>query len=802
MALPRIITEIAFGSKPTDSSYSWTQVGDTASPGTSYVREMSYDRGRQDELNQVQAGQGSVTLKDDTAAFDPSNASSPFYPNVKPVVPVRARAVNALSTSLSLTVSGNEITDVVRAAGVEGDGRAAPDLSVGIWANATNLCQNGGFETNTTGWADFVGTETLNRQAAVPVFGSIRLNVSTPGGTTYEGCQYGSVTVTASTRYTASAWVASASGSIPMRIQIVELTSLDAEVGRTTLTFTATGLWQRFQVDRLFGATGVKARIYITTTDGVAHTFLLDGVQLEAGHQATPYVHTDGGSATRGNARVQAPASMIDETQGWAAFRVRYGADSADVVADQYLLSWRDSAANQIGLWLNSATMVWRVIRLSGSLGPFADSAVQTFSVGDEATIVAAWTSVGVKVSVNGGAFITNNGSDAPILSATQFDIGSLAGASQLNMDVRWAAWGTGALTDADAATLYGFVGECPHNSALLWDQVSDLPKGVWLANDTTYEIPADVDLFQHYVEEWPRVRVGPYYAERTLSTTDAFKPLALASINGLGSVPEEFTGTRVGRILDYLSWPTLKRDIDTGRSIMAPTQFDPDGDDKALSHLLECADDEAGMFFVDGGGAAVFVSRDNLAIGGSEGTFADAANLAVGRYAYTNIVSTYADIYVFNEWRGSRADAGQDTQTQVAENTTSEATYWRRTKAVTLHSRNDADLLAAMQYRLAQYKDPKQRIQSITVKPGNDGNLWYVLLGLELGDVITIRETPPGGSASSVLYVVQHLSATLPADLADATFQLQLWPKPISLPQFFLSSATDGLLNTNKLAY
>jgi hypothetical protein len=65
-------------------------------------------------------------------------------------------AVNSGTGSNAIAFSGNEITDTKRAANTQGDGRAAPDSSTGIWESTTNLVTNGGFESNTTGWgADF-----------------------------------------------------------------------------------------------------------------------------------------------------------------------------------------------------------------------------------------------------------------------------------------------------------------------------------------------------------------------------------------------------------------------------------------------------------------------------------------------------------------------------------------------------------------------------------------------------------------------------------------------------------------------
>jgi hypothetical protein len=74
----------AFGIPPTT----------TPAPGdwidlTPYLRGGSTKRGRQHELDKTQAGEMSVRLKNTDRRFDPSNAASPYYPNVVPMTPIR-----------------------------------------------------------------------------------------------------------------------------------------------------------------------------------------------------------------------------------------------------------------------------------------------------------------------------------------------------------------------------------------------------------------------------------------------------------------------------------------------------------------------------------------------------------------------------------------------------------------------------------------------------------------------------------------------------------------------------------------
>lgn len=82
----------------------------------------------------------------------------------------------------SATLTGDLISDAIRATGVDGDGRTAPDSSVGIYAARHNLLPNGDFEVDTRYWGVTLGT--VARSATHPVSGtSCGMVVASGGGT-------------------------------------------------------------------------------------------------------------------------------------------------------------------------------------------------------------------------------------------------------------------------------------------------------------------------------------------------------------------------------------------------------------------------------------------------------------------------------------------------------------------------------------------------------------------------------------------------------------------------------------------
>jgi hypothetical protein len=117
--------------------------------------------------------------------------------------------------------------------------------------------------------------------------------------------------------------------------------------------------------------------------------------------------------------------------------------------------------------WRNSATGPFIQFRLGlggtdNNLG-FASSpggvVLLTPSVtpGQSYTVIAAWTPSQLKLSWNGGAFVTATRNGIPDLSTVQANLGqqwNTDSARALNGELLWVAMGKGTLTNADAAAL------------------------------------------------------------------------------------------------------------------------------------------------------------------------------------------------------------------------------------------------------------------------------------------------------------------------------------------------------------
>jgi hypothetical protein len=219
-----------------------------------------------------------------------------------------------------LTVSGTVITDALRSQTTPAhfDGRQ-PESSVGIWRGTTNLVTNGGFETNTNGWTG--GGATISRDTTRAVHGIACLRVVTNGGSGGQGATTpggtSGIPVTAESSYTASAWV---SGAASVRINVLWYDANGTLLGGNSSAYATPGSsWIRRVVSAVAPTDAAYAAVRIETNSTTSVTFYVDAVQLENLPFPTPYVHTDGATASRSDGNLILPARS--STRFWTRHR-------------------------------------------------------------------------------------------------------------------------------------------------------------------------------------------------------------------------------------------------------------------------------------------------------------------------------------------------------------------------------------------------------------------------------------------------------------------------------------------------
>jgi RHS repeat-associated protein len=392
------------------------------------------------------------------------------------------------TASGTLTASGSEITDAIRATNTQGDGRSAPDSSFGLWEPTTNQMRNGGVETNTNSWASVgTGTVTSTRDTNWAKFGSASMKTVTDGAASGQGVAAQTatgLTLPAATVESGSVWIKASVGSGQVSALLRIYNSDGSQTNGTASTINLSTTPQRIALKATVanGKTGNQVEIRLTTKTALAISLWADGAQIEQLPIATPYIQTDGATASRPAARLQAPANVLSASQGWVALRLRTGVADSDLSASRtpVLFQWRDDSTHYLKLYISSSKK-WTLER-DGTTAA-ATATTGTFTAGTTFTVVAAWTGTQLKLSINGAALSAFSNSNVPSLSSSLFDIGSAAGASALDGDILWLAGGGGT---PDPAQLNSYANNDP-----LLANLTGSPTIVWTADTTTYQKPA-----------------------------------------------------------------------------------------------------------------------------------------------------------------------------------------------------------------------------------------------------------------------------------------------------------------------
>lgn len=307
--------------------------------------------------------------------------------------------------------------------------------------------------------------------------------------------------------------------------------------------------------------------------------------------------------------------------------------------------------------------------------------------------------------------------------------------------------------------------------------------------------------LATQFVERWPRKRVGRSYAERGITTIDGFDLLSLAGLAGK-TYGTQLSGSMIAAILNDANWSASLRSLSSGKASIAAQTFTTTDTTKALGLIQQIVGPggENGIFYINGRGVAVFLDRQaqiTAPFSTSQATFTDLVTMA-GEFGVTDIQPTSDKDLIVNDWTGTRA--GGAAQQAIA--SASFLQYGRRSKQVSSLLTTDADTLNSMVYSVSIYKDPLQRIEKITIKPGEYAELWVQCLSREIGDRVTIKEHPPGGGQADINdYVIQGIDAKFDiGPVSSAVYTWSLFPAPAL--SFILDNLTLGRLDNNRLGY
>jgi len=282
-----------------------------------------------------------------------------------------------------------------------------------------------------------------------------------------------------------------------------------------------------------------------------------------------------------------------------------------------------------------------------------------------------------------------------------------------------------------------------------------------------------------------------------TITAVDAMRLLTNALVTTVtGAVAGEDTGTRIGRVLDTIGWPTSMRSIATGQTTV---QADPGTARSALAACQTLQITEYGAFYIDPNGIVTFKNR-SYCTSSPNGTPVyfndDGTNIS-----YFNAFWVLNDAQVVNQ----ASITATGLATQSASNTASVAKYFAHSYTQTdLLMQTTTDALNYAQAYVASRAETTIRCDAITLDlyTNNYTTGTVAALDLDYFDPISVTTTQPGTGAttSSItknlqVFGVQH---QITPNSWKTTFTTL---EPI-IDGFLIGSALYGVLGTNTLSY
>ena len=271
---------------------------------------------------------------------------------------------------------------------------------------------------------------------------------------------------------------------------------------------------------------------------------------------------------------------------------------------------------------------------------------------------------------------------------------------------------------------------------------------------------------------------------------SDAFRLMQQAGITTVASATAgQDTGTRIGKILDQVSWPASMRTIDTGNTTCIA---DPATSRTALDALKNAEFSEQGAFFINHEGTAVFLNRTNVIK--KAGDTPIEFNQTTG-IPYTNLTFAFDDKLIINSAGMTRVGGTQ----QVSEDSASIAKYFpHQLNENNLVAQTDADTLNIAKIYVATRKETTIRIDQMTVDLLDPDVPTATMLDLDYFQQLKITNVQPDGS--TIVKTLQALG--LAWDITPNSFKVTLTTLEPIVEGFIIGSDVSGIIGTSIMAY
>jgi hypothetical protein len=270
----------------------------------------------------------------------------------------------------------------------------------------------------------------------------------------------------------------------------------------------------------------------------------------------------------------------------------------------------------------------------------------------------------------------------------------------------------------------------------------------------------------------------------------DAFRLFNLAQVTTVAdSGAGQSTGTRIGKILDQVDFPSNMRTIATGQSNCIA---DPATLRTSLNAIKNAEFSEQGAFYINPSGTAIFKDRNTVAssISGTPIEFNQ-----TGGIPYRNLVFAFDDKLIINQAQMTRYGG----TAQFYENAASIAKYFpHQYSAQELVIDTDANALNIAATYVATRAETTIRIDQMLVDLLDTAVPTDTMIGLDYFDNVRISNNQPDGSTIVKTLQVQGLSWNISPNSMQVTVTTL---EPI-VDGFIIGSTERGIIGVSAMTY
>ena len=271
---------------------------------------------------------------------------------------------------------------------------------------------------------------------------------------------------------------------------------------------------------------------------------------------------------------------------------------------------------------------------------------------------------------------------------------------------------------------------------------------------------------------------------------SDAFRLFQMANITTVtDATAGQDTGTRIGKILDQVSFPLSMRTVATGANTCVA---DPATARTSLDALKNAEFSETGAFYMDGSGTAVFKSRAQVS---SSLAAASIEFNQTGGIPYQNIKYAFDDKLIINSSTFTRVGGSPIT---AFDQTSIDKYFPHSITQDNLVAQTDEIVTNIARAYTATRKETTIRIDELTVDLLDPAVPTNTIIGLEFFDNLKITNTQPDGSTIVKTLQCQGLNWNITPNRMTATITTL---EPI-LDSFIIGSSTYGIIGVSTLSY